>query len=214
MGRDARTAVIMVVLSVEYSAVRAFLHDLVERVHPSGTVYEQGFFESNGAKWRVVLGQTGMGNSIAAIETARALDAFQPDLAVFVGVAGGLNSLDVGDVVAADYVYGYESGRYAETLQSRIKTFGSGYPWVQRAHAVRRQDHWHKRISSGAQPRAFVGPIASSERIIAGKQTPAHELLERTAATRTPLRWRAGASYSQLTQMAMFRQLSSVAYLT
>jgi nucleoside phosphorylase len=168
----------MVAMAVEQEAVRSFLRDIRELVHPSGTVYEQGFFEADGSVWQVALGQTGMGNVVAAIETSRALDSFRPDLAMFVGVAGGLNGLEVGDVVAADYVYGYETGRYAETHQSRIKTFGSGYPLVQRAHAVRRHEHWHKRISSEAKPRSFVGPIASGELIIAGEKTPAHEILE------------------------------------
>jgi nucleoside phosphorylase len=168
----------MTALDVEYAAVREFVRDVRELIHPSGTVYEEGFFDGDGFVWQVAIAQTGMGNAIAAIETARALDVFRPDLAIFVGVAGGLSGLEVGDVVAADYVYGYESGRYTETLRSRIKTFGSGYPLVQRARVVRREEHWHKRISSEASPRPFVGPIASGELIIAGENTPAHAILE------------------------------------
>jgi nucleoside phosphorylase len=106
------------------------------------------------------------------------LHVFQPDVTAFVGIAGGLRGLEVGDVVAADYVYGYESGRYTKTRRSRIKTFGSGYPLVQRARVVQRLGAWHKRISSDGQPRAFVGPIASGELIIAGSNTPVHEVLE------------------------------------
>lgn len=178
MARRERTVVIMTALDVEYAAVRTLLHNVDELLHPSGTVYERGLFESDGCIWSVALAQTGTGNAISAIETARALDAFRPDLAMFVGVAGGLGGTEVGDVVAADYVYGYESSKYTEILQPRIKTFGSGYPLVQRARVVRRHDHWHKRITSGTQPRAFVGPIASGEQVIAGKNTPTHEILE------------------------------------
>ncbi|MEV4710318.1 5'-methylthioadenosine/S-adenosylhomocysteine nucleosidase [Micromonospora sp. NPDC049374] len=168
----------MTALDLEYAAVRTFLRDIHELRHPSGTVYERGIFESAELEWQITLAQTGIGNAISAIETARALDCFRPDIAIFVGIAGGLESMQIGDVVAADYVYGYESAKYTETHQSRIKTFGSGYPLVQRARAVRRHEEWHKRISSNARPRAFVGPIASGEQVVAGRNTPTHQIIE------------------------------------
>jgi nucleoside phosphorylase len=178
MNARTPTAIIMTALQVEYAAVRPFLADIEQLVHPAGTVYESGSFESSGQNWNVVLAETGTGNNIAAIETSRALDSFRPSVTMFVGIAGGLKDVTIGDVVAADYVYGYESSKITETLQARIKTFGCGYPLVQRARAIRRQDYWHKRITSGLTPHAFVGPIASGEQVIAGKRTPTHELLE------------------------------------
>jgi nucleoside phosphorylase len=178
LSTSERKVVIMTALDLEYRAVRTFLDETYELCHPSGTVYECGAFTDAGPTWQVTLAQTGIGNAISAIETARALDAFQPDMAMFVGIAGGLDCLQTGDVVAADYVYGYESAKYTDTHQSRIKTFGSGYPLVQRARAVSRSTAWHARISSGATPRAFVGPIASGEQVVAGPNTPTHQIIE------------------------------------
>ncbi len=172
------TAVILTALEVEYAAVRAFLTDIEQLVHPAGTVYEAGVYECEGSAWTVILAETGVGNNIAAIETSRALDAFRPSIAMFVGVAGGLKDVRLGDVVAADYVYGYESSKVTEVFEPRIKTFGCGYPLVQRARAIRRSEDWHKRITSGASPRAFIGPIASGEQVLAAKRTPTHELIE------------------------------------
>jgi nucleoside phosphorylase len=147
---DAPTAVIMTALQVEYAAARLFLADIEQLVHPAGTVYE----------------------------TSRALDSFRPTVAMFVGVAGGLRDVTIGDVVAADYVFGYESSRVTDISRPRIKSLGCGYPLVQRARAIRRQNEWHKRISSDSMPHAFVGPIASGEQILAGERTPTHQLLE------------------------------------
>jgi nucleoside phosphorylase len=172
-----RTILIMTALHVEYAAVRLFLNDVKELVHPAGTVYERGRFASDGMEWDIVIVETGTGNTIAAIETSRAMQMFQPSMVLFVGVAGGLRDVAVGDVVAADYVYMYESSKMTSTLQSRIKTLGCGYPLVQRARAVRRSDAWHKRIASGLKPRGFVGPIASGEQVIAGEDTPTHALI-------------------------------------
>jgi len=178
MFADRPTVVIMTALHVEYSAARAFLANLEQLVHPAGSIYETGSFEFNDQGWNVVLAETGAGNNIAAIETSRALDTFRPDIAMFVGIAGGVKDVAIGDVVAADYVYGYEPSKVMETFHSRIKTFGCGYPLVQRARAIRRHDYWHKRITSGSAPRAFVGPVASGEQVLAGKRTPTHELIE------------------------------------
>jgi nucleoside phosphorylase len=175
-ARSMRTVVILTALRVEYEAVRSFLVGVEQLQHPAGTVYEHASIA--GSDWHVVIAETGVGNNIAAIETSRALDSFRPDVTMFVGVAGGVENLTVGDVVAADYVYGYESAKMTEKIQSRIKTFGSGYPLVQRARAVSREDRWHTRIGSEVAPQAHIGPIASGEQVIAGRDTPTHVLLE------------------------------------
>jgi nucleoside phosphorylase len=174
----ARTAVVMSAIGIEYMAARSFLTEIETLVHPAGTVYETGRFVDGDADWTVVLAETGTGNNIAAIETSRALDAFRPSVAMFIGVAGGVKDVAVGDVVAADYVYGYESSKVTERFQPRIKTFGCGYPLVQRARAIRRGDQWHRRIRSGEKPAGYVGPIASGEQVIAGSNTQTHALLQ------------------------------------
>ena len=178
MQSNAWTAVVLSAIGVEYMAARAFLTQVETLVHPAGTVYETGRFAAGDVEWTVVLAETGTGNNIAAIETSRALDAFRPSVAMFIGVAGGVKDVEVGDVVAADYVYGYESSKVTETFQPRIKTFGCGYPLVQRARAIRRSDRWHERIRSGEKPQGYVGPIASGEQVIAGSNTQTHALLQ------------------------------------
>jgi nucleoside phosphorylase len=172
-------ALIMTALGVEYNAVKDHLEETRTLIHPAGTIYEYGKFRNDETTWNVAICETGAGNNIAAIETSRALDIFQPMLTIFVGVAGGLRNVAIGDVVAADHVYGYESSKMTEIFQPRIKTFGCGHPLVQRARKVRRDNYWHKRIlQGGATPRAFVGPIASGEQVLDGHNTPTHQLLE------------------------------------
>jgi nucleoside phosphorylase len=174
-----RTAVVMTALPAEYLAVRAFLTDVVELIHPAGTVYERGTFRDSVKPWTVIVAETGAGNTIAAIETSRALDMFRPSVVMFVGVAGGLRDVRLGDVVAADYIYTYEPSKMTTSMESRVKTLGCGYPLVQRARAVRRDDRWQRRIKQGmASPRGFIGPIASGEQVLAGANTPTHAFIE------------------------------------
>src|SRR5207248_9750132 len=99
-----RCVVILTALPLEYMAVRAHLEDIREEVHPQGTVYERGVFSSPRQGWDVVIGEIGMGGLNAAFEAERAMHRFEPDVVLFVGVAGGLKDVQRGDVVVATKV--------------------------------------------------------------------------------------------------------------
>src|SRR5215211_1964390 len=94
------TAAILTALPVEYGAVRAHLTDLKEVEH-KGTIFEVGTFVDDGRPWLVVIAQVGAGNAPAAIVTERVIARFAPTVALFVGVAGGIKDVKLGDVVAA-----------------------------------------------------------------------------------------------------------------
>src|SRR5215211_1865881 len=104
--KAARKAVVLTALAVEYDAVAMHLKDRQEWVHPRGTIYELGHFEVE-PPWMVAIVESGAGNPVAALEVGRAIEYFNPDVVLFVGVAGGLKDVTLGDVVAAEYVYGY-----------------------------------------------------------------------------------------------------------
>src|SRR5260370_34934024 len=109
-------AVILTSLPVEYRAVRSYLRGLKEEVY-KGTVYERGIFLAEACRWEVGIVQVGAGNAPTAAEAERAIAYFKPRVVLFVGVAGGLKDVCIGDVVAATKVYGYESGKAGITFQ-------------------------------------------------------------------------------------------------
>lgn len=169
-------AVILTALPVEYQAVQAHLSQLQERIH-KGTVYQQGLFHAKGQVWQVGIAQIGAGNASASLEAERAITYFEPDVVFFVGVAGGLKDAGLGDVVAATKVYGYESGKAYETSFSPRPDVGSSsYSLIQRAKAEANKQKWRRRIHKGkpetiSHVRAYVGPIAAGEKVVASTRS-------------------------------------------
>jgi nucleoside phosphorylase len=175
-----RNAVVLTALPVEYKAARRHLNDITEIVHPSGTIYETGgFVGSNGDNWQVELAEIGAGNPSAAAEAERAIAYFDPEVVLFVGVAGGLKDVDIGDVVAGTKVYGYESGKAAREFQIRTAVFNSSYDLQQRARAEAKREDWLERTdkTSAATFRVFVAPIAAGEKVISSRKSTIHKFL-------------------------------------
>ncbi len=172
-------AVVITALPVEYTAVRQHLNDCREQVTPQGTVYEQGQFTSPTAVWDIFLAEIGAGNNGAAFEVERAISNFTPNCVFFVGVAGGIKDVDVGDVVAAEKIYGYESGKdRAGRFLPRPTVGESTYRMVQRARAEAKRSAWAQwRGDAGQLPRVFVGAIAAGEKVVADARSTTAEFI-------------------------------------
>jgi nucleoside phosphorylase len=164
-------AVILTALSVDLS-------DLQEEIHPQGTIYERGKFAQSQGAWDVGVVEIGAGNPGAAMEAERAIAHFNPDIILFVGVAGGIKDVALGDVVASTKVYGYESGKTEQTFKPRPEIGLSAYSLEQRARAEARSGDWLKRLSvTEPIPRVFVAPIAAGEKVIASTKSEVYQFL-------------------------------------
>src|SRR5712691_4663740 len=128
--RHLHQAVILTAIPTEYQAVRSHLQDLREVIH-KGTVYEKGKFIAEGGQYEVGIAQIRAGNARAAAEAERAIACFNPRIAFFVGVAGGLKDVRLGDVVVATKVYGYEAGKAEITFRPRPEVGLPAYALVQ-----------------------------------------------------------------------------------
>jgi nucleoside phosphorylase len=163
-------ALIVTALPVEFRAVCEHLEGISESVHPEGTIYNRGLFSSAGVRWEVFVVEGGMNNSRAALETERAIREINPQMALFVGVAGGLKDVVLGDVVAGWKIYNYEAGKETEEFLPRPDVGGSSYRLEQRARAEARTGTWVHRIQGGhpaRKPEAKLGAIAAGEKVLA-----------------------------------------------
>jgi len=175
--------VILTALEVEYTAVREHLTGPLYKLEEHNTLYERGAFHNSCCAWTVVLAQTGAGNTTAGVALVRAIAEFDPQVALFVGVAGARKDLDLGDVVAADAIYDFESGRDTDgDYRPRIKTLPPSYRLVQYAQDVAREGKWQQRIQPACPhppPRAVVKPVAAGATVVAHERSQTAQHLDR-----------------------------------
>jgi tetratricopeptide (TPR) repeat protein/nucleoside phosphorylase len=178
-GQNKPCAVIMTALPVEYKAVRAHLTNVREKTHPLGIVYESGVFSSGGKSWEVVIVEAGMGNIRAAQETDRAIQYFSPIITLFVGVAGGIKDVNLGDVVVATKAYGYESGKAGGIFLPRPDIGRVSFRLEHRARAESKRKSWLRRIRPVPipAPNVLIGPVAAGEKVIASKRSAIYKFL-------------------------------------
>jgi len=171
-----RKAVILTALPVEHAAVMPYIAR-ASRQRDRGTIYDVGEFVANDVTWTVAIAEIGAGNVRAASETERAINVFKPDVVLFVGVAGGIKDLSIGDVVVAEKIYNYESAKLDPEVKTRPHVFRSSYALVQSARAVIRDAKWQTRSPRGSSRHAVVGAVAAGEKLLASSYSSVAELI-------------------------------------
>ena len=179
MGR----AVIVTAIPVEFEAVLSSsrLSNWKTDEQPGG-IYRRGkLLETS---WEVMLVRSGMGGIEAASATERAIQYFEPDVAFFVGVAGGIKDASLGDVVVADEVLYYEFVKVGakEKVRVRPKGIPCSFDLVQMAYDEVTTKGWLERLddydSKEANAlKAFVGTIASGEKLVASRRSTLYSFL-------------------------------------
>lgn len=178
---DLPTAVLATPVDVERQAVLELLagSELTDR-HRDGIAYRATEFAGRHGDWNLVLAMTGRGNERAAAAVEHAIAAWRPQLLVLCGVAGGLRDAQIGDVVAATKVYGYESGQDTdEGLLPRPESLPTSFTLHQQAQLLVEHRSWARRLGAGAPPRVFHRPIASGSKVVTGRDSATAELIGR-----------------------------------
>jgi nucleoside phosphorylase len=169
----------VVILTALYEETRAVLRHLANQTTEdvSGTRFFKGQFEG----WEVAVAEIGPGNTAAAAIGARALDHYKPEVALFVGVAGGVKDVAIGDVVVGTKVYGYETGKDASSgFKPRPDLMRAAHDLEQIARIVRQGEEWKKRLEPAIQhqrPTVFVDPIAAGEKVVASTRSATAKLI-------------------------------------
>ena len=167
---DLPCAVILTAIQKEYSAVRLHLVELTQEKSKQNTIFERGIFKNGRNDWQVGIVEVGMGNTNSGIMAERAISHFNPSVMIFVGIAGGIKDVKLGDLVVAEKVYDYESGKIGVRTFTRPEVGNSSYAILQRAKYVARDEIWKNRIKDNRGlvllPSVIVKPIATGEKVL------------------------------------------------
>lgn len=178
--------IVFTALGVEYSAIREFLVGPVRRHEVHGTLYEMGAFRGQHGLMQVALAETGPGSTAAGVQLDRAIRVFAPEVALFLGVAGGRKDVVRGDVVVADAIYDYESGKSTlEGFEPRMRTHYPAHRLLQWARMVARENQWQQRIRPACPdppPSSFVKPIVTGSKVITHDRAETALLLDQYAS--------------------------------
>lgn len=180
---DAEPQRVVVVTALDFETRAVLRHlgdDWCEEILRSGTVCYRGAFEG----WDVVVVEAGAGNLRAATTALEAITHYEPDLALFVGIAGGVKDVGLADVVIASKVYNYEFGRDTpDGFLARPELNQVAHELEQRARAMTKRNEWRNRLNNdidyATRPNLFVGPIAAGEKVVAGSGTRTAELIKK-----------------------------------
>jgi tetratricopeptide (TPR) repeat protein/nucleoside phosphorylase len=143
---------------------RAVVGHLVEarevRDEHSGELYTVGSMAGK----RVAVAWVLMGGG-AAWATWQASRAFRPRVIVFVGMAGGLGSVQPGDVLVATRVCGYEYGRPSTRVLPRRQLWHEETELCQHLRAQAQEQGWWEPLEPAQIPKAHLGMLAAGEEV-------------------------------------------------
>jgi len=170
--------VILTALPLEQEVIVSKLSGVEVYENPeTKTQYKIGYCLSNGSRLKIIVGRSNQTNVNAAIETERMIQHFDPSHILFVGVAGGLKDVTIGDIVIGADVYGYERAKVTDEFLSRPKFAFSSYDLEMKAVDFSNSMVWKTKSLSIAnhkfqnQVEVFSGTIASGEKVIASTES-------------------------------------------
>lgn len=185
-------AVILTALPIELAAVHAQMQAVGEvqsSTIPGGQIHLTGALQGQHVTWEIACALSEQGNSAAAAALANAINDFEPDVAILVGVAGGIAGKDavIGDVVAGTRLIAYEGGKDTKDgLQPRPFDLPASFDLRQIAAHMLLDEAWQQRILTREPsfPQSFnahVEPIATGSRLVVSSASATARLLEQIA---------------------------------
>ncbi|MBD2705432.1 5'-methylthioadenosine/S-adenosylhomocysteine nucleosidase [Spirosoma sp. BT702] len=169
---------VITALALEFKAVEQLLINTIPIRHPTGTYYKRGSFTTGQHTFSVAVVETGAGNVNSAQETERGITFFQPEYIFFVGIAGGIKDVRIGDVIVSSEVIHYEGGKAGEVYKPRLSTYAANYELMSLAKLIARDNSWQHRVNDKINTyKAEVKPIAAGEKVVASERSATYELL-------------------------------------
>ncbi len=159
---------ILTPIQIEYNQVRSHLtpNSIIGIIH-SGVTYEKGNFNGLHEDYEIIIKQTGSKNNDIALATEKAVQQFYPELVILVGIAGGIKDVEIGDVVVANKLYDYETGKEIENgFVYRPELVYCSHDIFSIAENIGRNENWKSRTNYASTSKIHYGAIASGNKVI------------------------------------------------
>jgi nucleoside phosphorylase len=196
-GQEARarmTAVILTALPEELAAVRDQLQAAgiqpTRRTVANGGLYYEAELEGRHVAWSLYATFTQATTREAAAGAVDAIMNFSPQVAIYLGIAGGIEEKGVklGDVIAATEVFDYDGGKEGhDGYIPRFDKLHSAFALNQLAGFTVIEDDWRRRIVTTTadlgleEPVARADPIAAGGKVIANTRSETFTLVRASA---------------------------------
>ncbi|WP_052890422.1 5'-methylthioadenosine/S-adenosylhomocysteine nucleosidase [Thermogemmatispora carboxidivorans] len=179
--RQLRRVLIVTPLSIEMKAVQRYARS-IQRWSPSAASandYEVGEFKASGTHWEIVFKESGQRNTVCSVVTQQALTDTQPELAMLVGVAGGLRDVVPGDVVIPELIYDYASGKAGEQFQPRPRTFAPDRVLLEQARRLARDTAWQQWLPAPPErnPSVLCKPLAAGDILMHSRRASVYHFI-------------------------------------
>jgi len=171
------TVLILTPLPLEYAAVVRHLTGERETIFKDRANYEKWEFKGKHHQYTIIVREPGMRNADMALATERAIQSFQPNIVLLIGIAGGVKDVKIGDVVVASSVFNYDSGKEStDGYLARPTEISFSEELLARAQALQRSTAWKSRTSDGApEANVLIAPIAAGDKVVAGTDNPTYQ---------------------------------------
>jgi nucleoside phosphorylase len=164
------SALIITSLPVEFNTVVAYMNSEQKKITIHAITGYYGTFQD----WNIITIITSSDNDIATFQTEYAIKYFQPEIILFIGIAGSLKeNVHTGDVVVATKIYSYGQSPKEESIRTRLEIATMNYALIQQAHLEAKNPEWlrhqgehstEKSLDSAHTPQVILAPIIAGEK--------------------------------------------------
>lgn len=174
------TVLLLTPLSLEFEAVTRHLEQKGKPKVVEQMAYEKGIFNGRHHRYHIIVAEPGKRNINMALATEKGIQLFQPQIALLVGIAGGVKDVKIGDVVLGEKTYGYESGKEGVgEFWSRPLVEAFSRDLLAHAKICSRREDWKARAAPAAlDARVWFGPIAAGDKVLASTHNESFQRLK------------------------------------
>ena len=172
---------ILTPITIEYNGVRKqLIPTSIQSETHAGLQYEIGQFQGSYHNFEIVISRTGSRNTDIALATEKAIQQYNPVIVILTGIAGGVKDVKIGDIVVANKMYGYESGKETEEgFVSRPEVFNCSMDLVGHAEKIGQSAQWKYRSQFSQSSNVLLGPIISGDKVISSTNSVVYQRLKK-----------------------------------